>query len=174
MTAQRQFLHCVLAAAWAQLHRDARDRPARPTGDPNPFEAWLFAACAVQGVALLVGWADPTSIQQALPPLFRTVWAVMLALGGTAVIVGLYWPWDPFTGVEIKRPGLVACAAATLAYSIALLPYGAAGLMVSVFNASFAVACIVRVRQIARRMHQAREQLAAVNERARQDDPGGP
>jgi hypothetical protein len=162
----------VLAVILGILHR--REWGPRPTGDPNPFEAWLFAACTMQGIALLVGWAEPTSIQQALPPLFRTIWAGMLALGGAAVVIGLYWPGDPFTGVEIKRPGLAACAAATLAYSVALLPYGAAGLMVALFNASFAVACVVRVRQIARLMREARAQLAAVSETARRGEPGEP
>jgi hypothetical protein len=131
----------------------------RPTGEPNPFEAYMFAACVVQGAALLTGAARPTSIEQALPLQLRVVWATLLLLGGVAVLVGLYWPGSPMTGVEIKRPGLVAVGGAALAYGLALLPFGAAGMVVAIANVSFALACAVRVWQVTRRVRAVRRNL---------------
>lgn len=146
---------------WALLPlRRLRPRPARPTGDPNPFEAYMFAACIVQGAAVLVGAARPTSIEQALPVALRVLWAGLLFVGGVAVLLGLYWPGSPLTGIEIKRPGLVAVGGAALAYGVALIPFGPAGMVVAIANVSFAMACAVRVGQVTRRVRGVRERLA--------------
>lgn len=119
----------------------------------------MFAACVVQGTALLTGAARPTSIEQALPMALRVVWATLLLLGGVAVLLGLYWPGSPMTGIEIKRPGLVAAGGAALAYGLALLPFGAAGMVVAITNVSFALACAVRVWQVTRRVRAVRRNL---------------
>jgi hypothetical protein len=136
-------------------------------GDPNPFEAYMFAACVLQGFAVLVGAARPTSIEQAVPLALRVVWAGLLLIGGAAVLAGLYWPGNPLTGVEIKRPGLVAVGGATLAYGVALVPFGAAGMVVAIANVSFAIACAVRVRQVTRRVRAVRSHLVDARRRLR-------
>lgn len=149
------------------LRRRWAARPPRPAGDPNPFEAYLFVACVLQGFAVLVGAARPTSMEMALPLLFRVVWAGLLLVGGIAVLTGLYWPGSPLTGVEIKRPGLVAVGGAALAYGVALIPFGATGLVVAIANVAFALACAVRVRQVTRRVRTVRTHLAAARRRHR-------
>jgi hypothetical protein len=131
----------------------------RPVGEPNPFEAYMFAACVAQGAVVLLGAARPTSIELALPTLLRVLWAVLLLVGGVAVLTGLYWPGSPLTGVEIKRPGLVAVGGAALAYGVALLPFGAAGMVVAIANVSFSLACAVRVWQVTRRVRAVRAHL---------------
>lgn len=139
---------------------------ARPMGDPNPFEAYLLAACVVQGAVVLLGWARPTSIEQALPLALRILWAGLLLVGGVFALVGLYWP-DPLTGVEIKRPGLVAVGTATLTYGVALVPLGAVGMVAATANIAFALACAVRIRQVTRRVNAVRAHLVAARRRHR-------
>lgn len=127
----------------------------------------MFAACVLQGFAVLVGAARPTSIEQAVPLALRVVWAGLLLVGGVAVLIGLYWPGSPLTGVEIKRPGLVAVGGAALAYGVALVPFGAAGMVVAIANMSFAIACAVRVRQVTRRVRTVRAHLVDARRRHR-------
>ena len=140
----------------------------RPAGPPNPFEAFLLAVCAVQGWAVLTNTAQPPSVQALLPPWLRTVWGVLLLTGGVLSVSGLYWT-DPFTGVEIKRVGLVAAAGGTLAYGVALLTVGSPGLLASATNFGFAAACIVRTWQVSRALNAARGRIAAMRDPGRGD-----
>lgn len=150
---------------WRRLRCSWEARPPRPAGDPNPFEAYLLGAAVVQGAVVLIGWARPTSIELALPLLLRILWAGLLLTGGAVALLGLYWP-NPLTGIEIKRPGLVAVGTATLTYGIALVPLGPAGLVAATANVAFALACGVRVWQVTRRVNEVRAHLVASRRRA--------
>lgn len=124
----------------------------------------MFTACLFQGITLLTGAARPASIEAALPPSVRMLWAVLLVVGGTLVLAGLYWP-NAITGIEIKRPGLIACGGASLAYSAALLSLGAPGLAAAIWTCSFGLACLVRWRQLTRRVRQLRRDLVEARTR---------
>jgi hypothetical protein len=140
----------------------------RPTGPPNPFEVFLLAICAVQGWAVLTHIAEPTSLQALLPPWLRVMWGLLLLAGGVLSVSGLYW-FDQFTGVEIKRVGLLCAAGGTLAYGAALLTIGPTGFVVAATNIAFALACIVRVVQVTRALKAARGRITAMRPPRRTD-----
>lgn len=135
-----------------------RDR-YRPAGDANPFEGFLLLAALAQGATVLTGVAAPTSVIAALPPGLVVLWAVLLLAGGGLALAGLYWLGDPFLGVEIKRVGLIGAAVGALVYASAASLLGASGVAVAIYNMLFAVACIVRVFQVSRRLRWAREHM---------------
>lgn len=140
--------------------------PPFPLGiaDRNPFEAFLLAAALVQGSAVLLGIADPTSISSALPPYLRVIWAILLTSGGVCALSGLGWPGDPFTAVEIKRVGLVAAGAGTLVYGLAAAFLGSTGIAVAVYNLAFTSACFWRTIQLTLRLRGIRSTLAAIRD----------
>jgi hypothetical protein len=139
-------------------------RQVRPAGDANPFEAYLLAVCALQGWSVLAGTATPTSLSHALTPTLRLVWATLLLIGGILSVVGLYWPRNPITGVEIKRVGLVAAGTASLTYGLALVFIGPAGYVAASLSLSFALACVTRVVQVTRRIRGTRRRIVAARD----------
>lgn len=138
----------------------------RPAGPPNPFETFLLAVCAVQGWAVLSHAARPPSVQALMPPWLRVIWGLLLLAGGILSVSGLYWT-NPFTGIEIKRVGLLAAAGGTLAYAVALLTIGTAGILAAATNLGFAIACVVRIWQVTRALEAARGRMTAMR------PPGG-
>lgn len=148
------------AELWARLNRE---RLARYLGPLNPFEAYQLVACIVQGIGVVSGYAKPPSIEILLPNLLRFVWGTLLLLGGVAVVVGLYWRWDPIDGVLIRRIGLIAAGGGTGIYGIALLALGPEGFVAGVFNIAFALACFARVHQIGVAIRQYQRDLQAIS-----------
>jgi hypothetical protein len=139
----------------------------RPTGRINPFELFLLAVCAVQGWGILSHTAQPPSLLTLLPPTLRLLEGVLLLVGGVLSVSGLTWP-NPFTGVEIKRIGLVAAGGATLAYGVAILIVSpAGGFLVAATNLAFALACAVRIWQVSQDLNQARGRIRSMR------TPGG-
>lgn len=135
--------------ALAFLGRDrTRHRIDRPAGPANPYEAWIFAACILSGLATLARIARPSAIEEAVPPAFRLAWAGLLTAGAGAALLGLYWPGNPFTGVYLKRAGIIALAGALLAYGAALFTLGHAGVVSSLLTLGLGCASLVRVQQI--------------------------
>lgn len=128
----------------------------------------MFAIALLQGLLVLTGAARPTSMIEALPPLIRYTWATLLCMGGAVALAGLYWPLDPFTGVEVKRVGMIAAGFGTLAYGVALLlAYGSTGLLAAGSNLAFTAACLTRVVQVSRGLPAARIRMSRVkNERS--------
>lgn len=135
----------------------------RPAGPVNPFELYLLAVCALQGWVVLTNIANPPSVQAVLPPILRILWGSLLLIGGVFSVSGLYW-WHPFTGIEIKRVGLVAAAGGTLTYGIALIFLGPIGYVGAAYNLFFCTACIVRVGQVSRALTHARRRVKAMRE----------
>lgn len=133
-------------------------------GDRNPFEAFLLTGALLQGAAVLVGAASPTSIDQALPPTMQIIWAILLLGGGGLALIGLGWLGDPFSAIEIKRVGLVCAGFGGLVYGMAAAAFGAPGLAVGIYNICFAAACFWRLIQITIRLRGIRANLAAVRD----------
>lgn len=134
----------------------------RPAGPANPFEGFLLFVCVLQGFMVLSGAAKPASILTLLPYGFRTVWAGLLLFGGLIALAGLYWPGNPFTGVEVKRVGLLTCAFPTLAYSLALFGLGSIGFVAGTQSLIFAAACFWRVLQVTQALKEARHRINGV------------
>lgn len=131
----------------------------RPAGPANPFEAFLLAVIALQGMLVLTGLSKPASIVALLPPAFRVIWAVMLLAGGTLSLFGLYWPGSVFTGCEIKRVGLIAAGFGAFAYAAALVTIGPTAYLAASTSLFFSMACIVRHYQVGRALRQARYRI---------------
>lgn len=131
----------------------------RPAGPANPFEGFLLFVCVIQGFLVLTGAAKPTSMLALLPNGFRLMWAGLLFFGGLIALSGLYWPGNPFTGVEVKRVGLLACAFPTLAYSLVLFSLGSAAFVVGTQSLLFAVACFWRIHQVSQALRAARQRI---------------
>ncbi len=128
----------------------------------NPFEVYLLLGVVVSGLAVLLGFADPTSVRKALPPLLLAMWAVLIASGGSAALADLWWHGNPFTAVEIRRVGLAAAGVGASVYGGAAFLLGPPGFAVAVLNLAFAAACASRIRQISRRLREVRNHLALV------------
>lgn len=137
------------------------DPRIRPAGPANPFETLVLAACATSGWAVLSHTAQPTSLQALLPPWLRVAWGILLLVGGLLTVFGLYWR-DHWTGIEIKRVGLVAAATATLAYGTALLTIGPVGFVAAAGNLATGIACIIRVWQVTNALKAARGRMESM------------
>lgn len=157
-----------MAAADSPRAKPPKECKSRPAGPVNPFEVWLLTACVIQGLVVLTHTARPPSVQALLPPWLRLLWGVLLLVGGVLSVAGLYWP-DPFTGIEIKRVGLVLAAAGVLAYGVALLAVGPNGYLAAATNIAFAFACAVRVYQVSQALTAARGRIAAMRPPRRND-----
>jgi hypothetical protein len=149
---------CALTAIHTRAARAPRERPA---GDVNPFEVYLLGACVVQGYAVLSHVAEPHSLQDLLPPWLRIMWGALLLIGGALSVGGLYW-LDPFTGIEVKRVGLVCAGGGTFAYGLALVALGPTGFVAAATCIAFTIACVVRVKQVSRALNAARGRITAM------------
>lgn len=156
------------------FHDSPRRHMDRPTGPPNPFEAGLLIVCLVQGASVVLGFAQPNSIQESLGPILRFVWALLLFVGGGAAVIGLWWPWDPIDGVLIKRVGLLAAAGGTLAYGLALAFLGPVGFIAAAYNIGFAVVCLIRSYQVSLAVAVYRSHLATIRDAQAAPEEGGP
>ena len=155
-----------------------RDSPRRhmdrPAGPANPFEAGLLLVCWLQGASVVLGFAQPNSIQESLGPGLRFVWALLLFLGGGAAVIGLWWPWDPIDGVLVKRLGLLAAAGGTLAYGLALAFLGPIGFVAAAYNIGFAIVCLVRAWQVSVALAVYRSHLVNFRDARATPDEGEP
>jgi hypothetical protein len=133
-------------------------------GPINPFEAAVFLAVCTQGIAILTGVGDSSSVKGALAPTWAAIWATLYAVGGAFAFAGYVWVWDRWTGVEIKRVGLVAVGFGGLIYSLAAACMGTQGVPTAIIHISIAIACGIRVLQIRSRLNAARRVLGGRGE----------
>lgn len=139
----------------------------RLTGEPNIFQTFILLAAAVTGGSYLSGLRTPDSISQTLPRCPIVIWEVLLFAGGTFALAGMYWPGRVFTGVVLKRAGLVGVAGGLLAYALsAWTVFGERALWLVIWNVLLAGACLVRAAQVTRALRAARSH-------AREQSAGG-
>lgn len=138
---------------------------ARVESGKHPFQIFMCGLCAFSGAAYLLLYAigqapAPRAIESTLPWWLRTAWLIMLFLGPSVVLVGTFWKSSNLsglvTGMLIQKRGLLVTAAATLAYTVAVISYAAGtGLLMQAMltvcvNIGFTAACWVRHRHISR------------------------
>jgi hypothetical protein len=148
-----------MRSPWRLEHID------RIAGYPNPFETYLLVASLVQGVLVALGIGHSTALEAAFSdsPWLRWTWAALGTLGAATALLGLYWRGDPFTGVEVKRVGLIVTGFGALIYAVSLWlsqPVPVAGLPA----VAFAVACFVRTWQVSRLLRRAEQAVSAARE----------
>lgn len=131
------------------------NRPKRPMvgSQRHPFEVFLLALCVVSGLSLLLGSPPPGSINSTLDPLARNAWALMLAGGSIAALIGGSLPG----GIFVEQVGLVAVGSGTLVYAVAIVATaGAQGLFAAGITLAFGAACCWRWWQLQRLIREAR------------------
>jgi hypothetical protein len=139
-----------------------RQTPWPPIGPTNPFEVGVLVIGTVNGSCVLAGAATPMSMSLQLSERFLMGWAWLLLAGSVVALVGLLWRGDWVTGVEIKRPGLVAFSLACLAYSYAAARLGGPGMAVATVNGGFSVIAWWRIAQVTRGIRDYRRNVAVV------------
>jgi hypothetical protein len=128
-------------------------RPLRTrlTGPPNPYEVYFFVACVLVGASSLTGASRPTSIEQNLPPWLRAMWGAFLFGGGFMALLGLFWPGNAVTSIQVKRAGMLFAASGTFVYGLVVavaFPHSGGGVYIS--NFAFTLASYWRVLQVSR------------------------
>lgn len=123
-----------------------------PLGIPrNPFQVYLLCLAIAAGIPLLFGVPTAGSLEASLPRFQVVIWGLMLVLGSSTTLVGMYWPGHPASGLLIKRTGLVSVGSAAFVYtSVLVLYFGVRAGLVIVYTLGFAVACFVQAHYINR------------------------
>lgn len=121
-----------------------------PIGLPrHPLVIYLLALTFLSGLANLLGEPTAESVETQLHPDIRLMWNVILTLGATTALAGMFWPGDPRTGLLLKRFGYMALSIAALAYALVLiLLVGQGALFVGLIIGGFSVACGYATRQV--------------------------
>lgn len=118
----------------------------------HPFEILVGFLCLETGLGmLLIGFA-PSSATALLPEVLIRVWGLVLALGGTLLLSGIFLRYskDKFMlGLLVERAGYYPLISGTLAYSVIILVRaGIAGMFPMLTYLVFAAICAIRHRQI--------------------------
>lgn len=88
-----------------------------PRTGRSPFQLYLIGLISLSGIAIATGQStNPLVVEMGQP--YSTCWGSALSIGGISVLLGIYWPWEQFTGLLIERSGLVALGGACLIWTI--------------------------------------------------------
>lgn len=127
----------------------------------HPFETYLLLLAAVSGVPLMFGKPNSASIAATLPHTLVVGWGVMLVIGSTLALIGLYWRGRSSTGLVLERAGLIGVGGASVVYasSVMLSAPGFTGSFAASITVGFGVACFVQARRISARLRTAIDQM---------------
>lgn len=116
----------------------------------HPHEVALLVAAFLMGtVGLLFFNTVATTTTRALPFPFGHILYGGLAIGSGVALVGVFW--SKLTGALVERVGLYSLAGLSLGYAALIVANsGARGAGFGVFMAAFAIANLIRARQINR------------------------
>lgn len=105
----------------------------------EPFLLWLALVCVLSAVAQLASIAEPSTIQQLLPPPVRVAWHLELLVGGTLTLVGVL-----FSRTRLLVIGLQPLGLASLVYAVTIITVAGwrlaalpAGLLIALAAACF-------------------------------------
>lgn len=135
----------------------------RPAGPINAFEAWTLLGVSALGISILTGVGDSASLDSSLSPMLVCAWSALYACGGAIAFAGLVWR-EPWTGVEVKRVGLVALFFGGLIYSLAAFGLGTRGVPTGLLHLFLAAAALSRIIQVTRKLSAARRILGGTDE----------
>lgn len=100
----------------------------------------------------IIGMATSISrnmITQAMGEPYATIWGWCLVLGGSSILLGVYWPKDQITGLIIERSGLVLLGGACLIWSVMVVwKTHTNGLFSAVLTFGLFLACLAQWRWI--------------------------
>lgn len=126
----------------------------------HPFETYLLALAAISGLPLIIGEPTSGTIDEALPYPLVLVWGLMLLVGSTIALVGLYWRGRSATGLVLERAGLIGVGGASLVYATALvILVQFEGAFSSCITAGFGLACFTQARRISMRIQMVLDQM---------------
>lgn len=94
-----------------------------PMGLPrNPFQVYLMAVAIFSGGSILIRDVPATAgtAEAYLEGWSLVLWAVLLVVGGTLTLAGMYWQWDVRDALLAKRLGLVMLSLPVGCYGLIL------------------------------------------------------
>lgn len=117
----------------------------------HPFELYILYLAFVSSLPILFGLAPaPGSVREALPTIVSTVWALILAGGSLAALVGIYFR-ERATGLILEQLGLALVGVGNLIYCVCVLyVVGESGVFMVAIVGGFGVSCLRRYWQIQR------------------------
>lgn len=123
----------------------------------SPLDAFLSGAFGAGGLLTLIGYSEPTSIEQVLPLWGRILWAVCLVIGCSAWIAGLTSVRENNGSFVLTRMpallfGLYLISIGSVAYgAVVILFAGWSGLVTGVVLLAISGALFVHRVNLARR-----------------------
>lgn len=108
------------------MPRDYLNQPYVPAKDPltavppsrHPFQVWILFACVLAGAGNLVD--SQSVINELLPPIIVTIWAICLMASGLLGLIGAFLK-DRILGLLLERAGLSTLALASIAYGTGIV-----------------------------------------------------
>jgi len=150
-----------------------RDPLAPPPPARHPDAVFLLSLCLFSGVLQLSPAARSSSISDLLPFWLTAAWGVLLVVGATVTLTGVFWR-NRVTGLLLEAAGRVMFAPAALIYGGAVIAAaGWSGVLAAAPFFGFAASSGWRIRQILTAIREVREVLATMTWAANhaQDEP---
>lgn len=128
--------------------------------DPrHPYAVYLLSLCLAAGIAQVGRGQASGSIAEAVPTTLALAWGVLLVLGASVSLTGIFWR-SPLKGLLIEGVGQVMFAPAALTYAVVVMATaGELGVLAATPYIGFALAATVRLLQIHRAIRHVRERL---------------
>jgi hypothetical protein len=76
------------------------------------------------GLSQLVSGARPGSTSELIPDGWESVWLIMLTLGATMAIVGIFWLWKRVDSILLESLGDLAVGIAVFVYGFSIIVWG--------------------------------------------------
>jgi hypothetical protein len=129
---------------------------ADPIGYPrHGLVVFLLALCVMSGLGLLFGEPAAGSLEAALDHQVVVGWAILLTLGSTSALLGMFWQGDVRTGLVAKRLGYAALTFASLIYAIVIIgTFGREATLIGGILLGFAYACFHTWRRVNQRINE--------------------
>lgn len=114
----------------------------------SPFETYLLIACVIAGVGGVIDPMRGSSAALKVMPLWELYgWYSGLVVGGTIALFGVFR--RSLISFYIERTGLLLLVGLCALYSLSIILAGGVTLaLAALIVVFFAIACVVRVRQI--------------------------
>lgn len=124
----------------------------------HPFQVLILVLCLISSVPILLGASPaPASIEAQLPPYFSHVWALVLVTGSVGTLVGIFLK-NRTNGLIMEQMGLAFIGISALLYSALIMVHVKwPGFFSATAIGVFAIACLVRWKQIQDYLHEVKK-----------------